>query len=60
VNNLIHTHYFVTTMNKQQLNYEYGLQEYDTIWFGTYRSELKKWHREQGGNVGQTWKDFQK
>jgi hypothetical protein len=59
VNNLIHTYYFVTTMNKQ-LNYEYGLQEYDTIWLGTYRSELKKCHREQGGECRANMKGFSK
>jgi len=38
-------------MNKQQLNYKYGLPEYDTISFGTYSSEPRKCDCEQRGNV---------
>jgi hypothetical protein len=36
-------------MNKQQLNYKYGLPEYETIWFGGYSSELR-------GAAPNTWK----
>jgi hypothetical protein len=40
-------HYCV--VNKQQLNYECGLPEYDTIWFGKYSSELRSADVNNGG-----------